>query len=95
MSKKIKIYGVYKVGYSPSEYTRLVHEPALEYFDRKEDALKYAKEMRPQLEREDDLGKLKLEVSALEVTEEYMPSIGTVLRFEDGGYIRKDDLSQA
>lgn len=88
----IKIYGVYKVSYSPSEYTRLVHEPALGFFKNKEDARNYAKALRPELEAEDDLGKLRIEVFPHEVTREYLPTVGVVYRFEDGMYIEKDDL---
>lgn len=88
----MKIYGVYEVGYSPSEYTRLVHEPALEYFAHLEEALRFATELRPKVEKEDELGKVKVEVFELEAVEEYMPTVGPILRFEDGGYIRKADL---
>ena len=88
----MKIYSVNKVSYSPSEYTRLVHEPALAYFRNKEDARNYAKELRPQLEQEDDLGKLRIEVFPHEVVKEYLPTVGIIYRFEDGMYIEKADL---
>jgi len=88
----MKIYGVFEVGYSPSEYSRLVHEPALEYFASFEDAMNFAAELRPTVEKEDEFGKLKIEVYELEVVEEYMPTVGPILRFEGGGYIKKTDL---